>query len=191
MVNFSFEPKDKISTQKFFYSFEPAGVLGVALFVWQQEGVLTALSWCDDDETSKDAQLQDYQQRFQFRIEVTPKALPEVFVPLKKALLKADFPFIFQHLHSEVKLYGSDLERAVWKALLTIKPGEKTSYSHIAKKSQNLKAVRAVASAIGRNPVSLLVPCHRVLRKDGGIGGYACGLERKRYLLGQEAVLSV
>ena len=90
-----------------------------------------------------------------------------------------------------VHLRGTDLERAVWHALLEISRGEVCSYQAIAERVGRPKAVRAVASAIGRNPVSLLVPCHRVLRKNGALGGYAWGLSCKEALLKEESVVLV
>lgn len=80
-------------------------------------------------------------------------------------------------------LRGSDFQMRVWKELLKIPFGETTTYSKIAAALQNPKACRAVGSAIGDNPVSVLIPCHRVLRTDGTLGGYHWGLECKTRLL--------
>jgi len=82
----------------------------------------------------------------------------------------------------------SRLEKAVWKALMEIPRGETRNYSQVAEMAGFPKAVRAVASAIGRNPMLVLIPCHRVIRKDGGLGGFAMGLEKKRELLRAEGV---
>lgn len=83
-------------------------------------------------------------------------------------------------------LYGTPFEHSVWRALLDIPTGEIYSYSDIAKGIGKPTAQRAVASAIGRNPISLLIPCHRVLRSTGELGGYHWGLEIKRQILTSE-----
>ncbi|HEY3287888.1 MAG TPA: methylated-DNA--[protein]-cysteine S-methyltransferase [Gemmatimonadaceae bacterium] len=78
---------------------------------------------------------------------------------------------------------GTNFQLKVWTALLNIAPGTVTTYEEIAGVIGQPRAVRAVGSAVGRNPVSVLIPCHRVIRKSGGLGGYAWGLERKEILL--------
>ena len=83
-------------------------------------------------------------------------------------------------------LRGTSFQVAVWNALQDIPRGETRTYAEIAGAVGNPAAVRAVGSAIGRNPVSLLVPCHRVVRTGGGLGGYGGGLWRKEYLLDLE-----
>ena len=83
-------------------------------------------------------------------------------------------------------LNGSPFERRVWAALQMVPWGETRTYSDIAGAIGQPQAVRAVARAIGRNPVSWVIPCHRILRKDGGLGGYHWGLERKRAMLAFE-----
>lgn len=82
-----------------------------------------------------------------------------------------------------VCLYGTDFQRKVWKALLQIHKGETTSYTQIAQIIGRPKAVRAVASAIGKNPVSWIIPCHRILHKDGSLSGYRWNAKRKQQLL--------
>lgn len=82
---------------------------------------------------------------------------------------------------------GTDFQMAVWQALLQIAAGETRNYAAIAAAVGKPDAVRAAGSANGANPVSVLIPCHRVIRSDGGLGGYAYGLERKRRLLAWES----
>lgn len=84
-------------------------------------------------------------------------------------------------------LIGAPFQLKVWEALLTIPSGQVTTYSEIAAVIGHPKAVRAVGTAIGRNPVSWLIPCHRALRKSGGLGGYHWGLPVKRALLAWES----
>ncbi len=82
---------------------------------------------------------------------------------------------------------GSAFQQTVWRALCTIPFGETLSYGELARRIGNPKAVRAVGLANGRNPVSIVVPCHRVIGADGSMTGYGGGLERKVFLLALEA----
>jgi len=84
-------------------------------------------------------------------------------------------------------MIGTDFEVRVWEALLKIPMGRSVSYTDIARHIGNPTASRAVGSAVGRNPISFVVPCHRVLRTDGSLGGYHWGLTRKQALIGWEA----
>jgi AraC family transcriptional regulator of adaptative response/methylated-DNA-[protein]-cysteine methyltransferase len=83
-------------------------------------------------------------------------------------------------------LIGTDFDVRVWEALLRIPVGRAVSYTDIARHIGRPAAPRAVGSAVGRNPISFVVPCHRVLRGDGNLGGYHWGLTRKRALIGWE-----
>jgi len=74
----------------------------------------------------------------------------------------------------------------VWQFLLTIKEGEVLSYGEVASQMGTPNAARAVGTACGKNRIAVLIPCHRVLRGDGGLGGYRWGLARKRMLLAKE-----
>ncbi|MDD0975174.1 methylated-DNA--[protein]-cysteine S-methyltransferase [Pseudomonas fontis] len=81
---------------------------------------------------------------------------------------------------------GTDFQRQVWRALLTIPFGETRSYSDIARQIGSPKAVRAVGAANGRNPISIVAPCHRVIGASGSLTGFAGGLQAKQYLLALE-----
>ena len=85
-------------------------------------------------------------------------------------------------------LRGTPFQRAVWAALQAIPTGATSTYAAIAEAAGSPAAVRAAGAAIGRNPISLIVPCHRVLGRDGSLTGYAGGLERKRALLVHEGL---
>ena len=87
-------------------------------------------------------------------------------------------------------LQGTAFQQSVWRALLRIRPGTTSTYAAIATRAGSPSAVRAAGAAIGRNPVSVIVPCHRVLGRDGSLTGYAGGLERKQALLQREGALS-
>lgn len=84
---------------------------------------------------------------------------------------------------------GTAFQQTVWRALLAIPLGRTCSYQALAQQIGRPLAVRAVGTAIGRNPLSIVVPCHRVLGSDGGLSGYAGGLDRKRALLRLESAL--
>ena len=86
-------------------------------------------------------------------------------------------------------LHGTAFQRSVWQALLGIASGCTASYGAIARQLGSAQAVRAVGAAVGKNPVSVIVPCHRVIGSDGGLTGYAGGLDRKRALLRLEGVV--
>ena len=80
------------------------------------------------------------------------------------------------------------LQQQVWQALREIPAGSTASYTDIARRIGCASSVRAVAQACGANPVAVIVPCHRVVRRDGGLSGYRWGVERKRELLRRESV---
>ena len=82
---------------------------------------------------------------------------------------------------------GTEFQRRVWALLLAIPYGETTTYGALADELGNPRTVRAVGLANGRNPISIVVPCHRVIGADGSLVGYGGGLERKRALLAHEA----
>jgi methylated-DNA-[protein]-cysteine S-methyltransferase len=81
---------------------------------------------------------------------------------------------------------GTPFQQAVWQALVRIAPGTSTSYGAIARELGRPQAMRAVGAAVGRNPLGIIVPCHRVLGQDGALTGYAGGLPRKIDLLRRE-----
>ena len=81
---------------------------------------------------------------------------------------------------------GTDFQKRVWKALLEIPYAKTTSYLELSKTLGDVKAIRAVAAANGKNPLWIIVPCHRVIGSDGSLTGYAGGLHRKKWLLDHE-----
>lgn len=108
---------------------------------------------------------------------VTAPYVTRIFTPGR---WRADDPL-------KVVLIGTDFEVRVWEALLKLPMGRAATYSDVASHVCTAKAARAVGSAVGRNPISFVVPCHRVLRKDGGLGGYHWGITRKQAIIGWEA----
>ena len=92
-----------------------------------------------------------------------------------------------QRGEARLHMLGAPFQIKVWEALLTVPSGQVTTYSQIAAAIGRPAAVRAVGTAVGRNPVSLLIPCHRAIRKSGALGGYHWGLPVKRAILSWEA----
>ena len=100
---------------------------------------------------------------------------------------------IFNHAATDkihVWVQGTNFQLKVWEALLKIPQGCVTTYQHIAESIQNPKAVRAVGTAIGSNPIAYLIPCHRVIKSSGIIGEYHWGSMRKKAILGYEMSIS-
>ena len=81
---------------------------------------------------------------------------------------------------------GSDFQKTVWEALLNIPFGRTRSYMELSKELGDPKAIRAVANANGKNPIWIIIPCHRIIGSDGSLTGYAGGLQRKQWLLEHE-----
>ena len=103
-----------------------------------------------------------------------------------EAELKAYFEGNLTHFKTPLAPTGTDFQNQVWKALQDIPYGESCSYSDLAIAVGNEKAVRAVASSNANNGLALIIPCHRVIAKGGGLGGYAGGLDKKQWLLTHE-----
>ncbi|WP_417462200.1 methylated-DNA--[protein]-cysteine S-methyltransferase [Kordiimonas sp.] len=108
-------------------------------------------------------------------IDEAAKQLKEYFTGKRKSF---DLP---------LEMHGTDFQRAAWQALLTVPYGETASYEAQAIKLGGREKVRAVGTANGMNPISIIVPCHRVVGKDGSLTGFGGGLEAKRWLLDLEA----
>ena len=116
---------------------------------------------------------------------------PEEGIPLKRTeLLSRAERQLEEYFQGKRKIFelplrydGTEFQRQVWEALLTIPYGETVSYQEIARRVGRERAVRAVGTAIGRNPIGIVIPCHRVIGKDGGLHGFGGGLEKKKMLL--------
>jgi len=114
--------------------------------------------------------------------------------PLAKrmaALLARYFKGEAVELDVPLAMQGTPFQQKVWAALQTIGRGRTSTYGELARQIGSPAAMRAVGAAVGRNPVSIFVPCHRVIGRDGSLTGYAGGLERKEHLLALEGVLPV
>jgi methylated-DNA-[protein]-cysteine S-methyltransferase len=121
-----------------------------------------------------------------------PKPLPERqrdddwFAAIKEQL-EAYFAGSLTHFDIPVRMDGTDFQRRVWAHLQDIPYGETISYGELARHVGHPKASRAVGLANGRNPVTIIVPCHRVIGANGALTGYGGGLDRKTWLLDHEA----
>lgn len=92
-----------------------------------------------------------------------------------------------QQFNLQLNPEGTEFQKTVWKQLATIPYGTTTSYLELSKQLGDIKAIRAVANANGKNPIWIIVPCHRVIGSDGSLTGYAGGLHRKQWLLEHES----
>lgn len=114
---------------------------------------------------------------------ITPQE--EIFVPWVESILQY-LDGKQPHLNLPLDIQATAFQRQVWQALQNIPYGNTQSYAQVAQSIGRPKAVRAVANACASNPVALIIPCHRVIRTNGDLGGYRWGIERKRILLNQE-----
>ena len=110
-----------------------------------------------------------------------PKELKEAVLQLQDYFNGKRNEFSFK-----INPSGTDFQKKVWEELLNIPYGKTCSYLDLSKKLGDVKAIRAVASANGKNPLWIVVPCHRVIGSDGSLTGYAGGLWRKKWLLEHE-----
>lgn len=95
-----------------------------------------------------------------------------------------------QHFHLNLNPQGTNFQRIIWDLLCKIQYGKTISYLELAKQYGDIKAIRAIGTTNGKNPIAIIIPCHRVIGSDGSLTGYAGGLDRKRWLLDHEARLS-
>jgi len=160
------------------YGFHPSP-FGSALVMTTPRG-LAGLAFADPGE--EEAALADMKGRWPKAnmVEDRARTAPLARRIFDSRLWRAERPL-------RVVLIGTDFEVRVWETLLRIPMGRATTYSGIAAKLGATNAARAVGAAVGKNPVSFVVPCHRVLGKSGDVTGYHWGLTRKRAMLGWEA----
>lgn len=163
------------------YGFHPSQ-FGQALLMVTEHG-LAGLAFADPGE--EQAALEDMTRRWPNAryIEDTQATTPYLTRVFDPEEWNADTPL-------RVVLIGTDFEVRVWETLLRIPLGKATTYSDIAASLGKPKAARAVGTAVGKNPVSFVVPCHRVIGKTGNLCGYHWGLTRKKAIMGWEAGVS-
>ena len=151
----------------YFYRMETAYIktpLGIAKIVGDEDGV-SVISVLDEGIIS----------------ETIPSILKETVSQLNDYFEGKRIDFTFK-----LNPFGTEFQQKVWKGLLEIPFGKTMSYLELSKKLGDVKAIRAVASANGKNPLWIVVPCHRVIGTDGSLTGYAGGLWRKKWLLEHE-----
>lgn len=156
--------------------------LGPALVVASETG-LAALLLGDDLE----ALVADLRRRFPKAAVSRDDAGLEALA--RQAAAAVDRPGEGEAGGIPLDLRGTPFQRRVWQALQELPAGRTVSYAELAARLGSPTATRAVAGACGANPVAVLVPCHRVVRQDGGLSGYRWGLDRKRALLAREGAL--
>jgi len=156
-----------------------ASPFGRALVMTTERG-LAGLAFADSGR--EQAALADMQARWPNATFVEDEAATTAYAQriFDRAAWRADRPL-------RIVMIGSDFEIRVWETLLRLPIGTATTYTDIAEHIGRPKAARAVGTAVGRNPLSFVVPCHRVLGKGGSLCGYHWGLTRKRAILGWEA----
>jgi AraC family transcriptional regulator of adaptative response/methylated-DNA-[protein]-cysteine methyltransferase len=160
------------------FGFHPSP-FGEAILVATERG-LAGLGFVDDGD--RKAALADMRRRW-------PKAEYAEDVAATAPLAHRIFDPLSWHSEQPLRvvLIGTDFEVRVWQTLLRIPLGRATTYSEIASRVGKPSAARAVGAAVGKNPISFVVPCHRVLGRSGALTGYHWGLTRKQAILGWEA----
>ncbi len=114
--------------------------------------------------------------------DIIPEVLEDCVIQLKEY-----FAGERQQFSLKLNTKGTDFQKQVWKLLEQIPYGKTMSYLELSKQLGDIKAIRAVANANGKNPIWIIVPCHRVIGTDGSLTGYAGGLHRKQWLLNHES----
>jgi methylated-DNA-[protein]-cysteine S-methyltransferase len=154
--------------------------IGVALLVTDRDGMLRALDWEDYE-----ARMKELLRRQNGAVVLRNGRAPQAM----RAALSAYFDGDLYSLASiKWQVAGTPFQRKVWTALPKIKAGTTMSYGALAACLNMPKAVRAVGHANGANPISVVVPCHRLIGADGSLVKYGGGLDRKRWLLQHEGV---
>ena len=154
--------------------------IGIALLVTDAEGALRALDW-DDHEHRMRELLRLHYGAVDLREQAAPAAM-------RAALSDYFAGDLAQLLSIAWRIAGTPFQQKVWNALAKIPAGTTMSYSALAAKIDMPKAIRAVGHANGSNPISVVLPCHRLIGADGSLVKYGGGLERKRWLLRHEGV---
>lgn len=131
---------------------------------------LSAILWENDDPN-------------RVRLGATAEAPQHPLLVEAERQLRAYFAGTLERFSLPIDFVGTEFQKAVWTALLGIPFGETRTYAQIARQIGKPEAVRAVGAAIGRNPISIAIPCHRVIGSNGALTGFAGGLQTKAYLL--------
>ena len=144
----------------------PIGPLKIAV----DDGFLTEIAWFTSAE-----QTSQPSEDLHPLLDQVETALSEYFLSTNS------------HWSLPIRLHGTEFQKQVWQALTDIPPGKTTSYADIAAAIGKPAAVRAVGTAIGKNPIPIVIPCHRVIGSNGSLTGFSGGLDKKRWLLRHES----
>jgi AraC family transcriptional regulator of adaptative response/methylated-DNA-[protein]-cysteine methyltransferase len=156
--------------------------LGQVLVAWSTQGV-RAILMADNDE----AALAELQACFTGAQRLTQQVGPHPWVSAVLELIDQPMRHQAHDVSLPLDVGGTPFQQSVWAALRQIPPGQTVSYSELAQRLGQPRAVRAVASACAANALAVAIPCHRVVRRDGSPSGYRWGLVRKQALLAREA----
>jgi methylated-DNA-[protein]-cysteine S-methyltransferase len=154
--------------------------IGEALIVTDEAGMLRAFDWADRQPGMMRLLRLHYGS-----LMPSPGAAPKVMQRLLRRYFEGDVACLAA---IEWRTGGTKFQRMVWQGLTKIAPGRTLSYGALAAKLGCPRSIRAVGTANGANPISVVVPCHRVIGADGSLTGYGGGIERKRWLLNHEGV---
>jgi methylated-DNA-[protein]-cysteine S-methyltransferase len=156
-----------MNEQSFAFYKSPIGILKITA----EAGTITALEFLDDDKIASQKPAADFSDCFQ--------QLDEYFAGRR------------QQFSLKLNPQGTEFQKRVWQRLLKIPFGKTTSYFEIAEALGDRKALRAVGAANGRNPIPIIIPCHRVIGRDGDLIGFGGGIWRKEWLLRHEGVVLI
>ena len=156
--------------------------IGELLIVADRDGKLRTIDWTDHEARMK-LLLDRYYGKGRYTL--TPKRDPGGLTSAMRRYFKGEIG-VLKDL--PVATSGTAFQTSIWKALRRIKDGTTISYAELARRIGKPKAVRAAGLANGQNPISIVVPCHRVIGADGSLTGYGGGLHRKHWLLAHEGV---
>jgi methylated-DNA-[protein]-cysteine S-methyltransferase len=157
--------------------------IGELIIIADGEGKLRTIDWTDHEARMKRL-LDRYYGKGRYTL--TPRRDPGGLTSAMRRYFKGEIG-VLKDL--PVATSGTDFQTRIWAALRRIKDGTTISYGELARRIGKPKAVRAAGLANGQNPISIVVPCHRVIGSDGSLTGYGGGIERKQWLLAHEGVM--
>ena len=158
--------------------------IGELIVIGDREGALRTIDWTDHEARMK-LLLDRYYGKGRYTL--TPKRDPGGLTSAMRLYFKGEIG-VLKDL--PVATSGTAFQTSIWKALRRIKDGTTISYAELAHRIGKPRAVRAAGLANGQNPISIVVPCHRVIGSDGSLTGYGGGLSRKQWLLAHDGVQS-
>ncbi len=157
--------------------------IGELIVIADGDGKLRTIDWTDHEARMK-VLLDRYYGKGRYTL--TPKRDPGGLTSAMRRYFKGEIG-VLKDLPAATS--GTDFQTSIWKALRKIKDGTTISYGELARRIGKPKAVRAAGLANGQNPISIVVPCHRVIGSNGSLTGYGGGLHRKQWLLAHEGVM--